>query len=54
MLILRLPHYRWSLPSHRIGRRQRDVVVEELSVPLSGLPCSRCRPEVDKMEWSVW
>jgi hypothetical protein len=54
VLILRLPHRRWSLPSYRRGGRRPDAMEEELSVPLPGLPCPWCRAGADGMEWSVW
>jgi hypothetical protein len=45
VLILGTPRRRWSLPLVR-GGKTMDAV-EELSVPLSGLLCSRC-----KLEWN--
>jgi hypothetical protein len=41
-------------PPRRRGRRWWDAVEERLSVPISRLPCSRCRAVADGMEWSVW
>jgi hypothetical protein len=45
-----LPRRRWDLSL--VGEEGDNGWLEGLSVPLGGLPCSRCCAEVDGMESS--